>query len=571
MTAVHESTASDWLVCPGCRTLLYARRFRRHRQVCPDCGHHGALTGPERIEDLFDTGSARSWEPTATDVDPLEFVDSRPYPQRVAEARARTGLDEGVLCVRGAVAGRAVVAAVMDFRFLGGSLGSAVGERITVAAETALAERTPLLLVCASGGARMQEGVLALMQMAKTVQALRALDEAGVLTVSLVTDPTYGGVAASFATSCDVVIAEPGARLGFAGRRVVEQTIREELPEGFQTAEFLFERGMLDMIVPRAQLRTTLSRLLGAAAGDSPRPVRPSPLVTHPAALPARDPWESVRRARRLGRPTTLDYLTHVVEDFVELHGDRRHGDDPAIVAGFGRLDGRAVAIVGTQKGHDAAALAARGYGMSGPAGYRKAARVMTLAAKLGRPVVTLIDTAGAYPGVAAEEQGQALAIAESVGLMASLPVPVVAVVTGEGGSGGALALAVADRVLACANAVYSVISAEGCASILWKDAAQAPRAAAALQVDARALLRLGIVDGVLPEPDDGADSDHLVAARTLRDAVSSSLQALEGVTGDELVAARRARFRRYGAETARGAEPVELTDPDDAGIRESA
>lgn len=573
MTAARTDDTGDWLVCAGCRTLLYARRFRRHRQVCPDCGHHAPLTAPDRVADLFDEGTARTWEPTATDVDPLGFVDSRPYPQRVAEARARTGLDEGVLCVRGTIAGRTVVAAVMDFRFLGGSLGAAVGERITAAAEAALAERTPLLLVCASGGARMQEGVVALMQMAKTVAALQALDEAGVLTISLVTDPTYGGVAASFATLADVVIAEPGARLGFAGRRVIEQTIREELPEGFQTAEFLLAHGMLDLIVPRADLRATIGRLLGAASGGGPRPLRSSPLVTDPAALPERDPWEAVRLARRLGRPTTLDYLTHVVEDFVELHGDRRHGDDPAIVAGLGRLDGRPVAVVGTQKGHDAAALAARGYGMSGPAGYRKAARVMTLAAKLGLPVVTLIDTAGAYPGVAAEEQGQALAIAENIGLMASLPVPVVAVVTGEGGSGGALALAVADRVLACANAVYSVISAEGCASILWKDATQAPRAAAALQVDARALLRLGIVDGVLPEPGDGADPDHLVAARTLRDAVSAALQGLEGHDGGSLVASRRARFRAYGAETAVGAATTldaaptaEITD-----VRESA
>lgn len=572
MTAVPDDP-SDWLVCAGCRTLLYARRFRRHHQVCPDCGHHAPLTAPERIADLFDEGSARTWEPTGTDVDPLDFVDSKPYPQRVAEARARTGLDEGVLCVRGEIDGRAVVAAVMDFRFLGGSLGAAVGERITSAAEAALAERLPLLLVCASGGARMQEGVLALMQMAKTVAALRALDEAGVLTVSLVTDPTYGGVAASFATLCDVVVAEPGARLGFAGRRVIEQTIREELPEGFQTAEFLHARGMLDLIVPRAELRSTLGRLLGTATARSgPRPVRTSPLVTDPDELPERDPWECVRRARRLGRPTTLDYVSQVVEDFVELHGDRRHGEDPAIVAGLGRLDGRAVAVVGTQKGHDAAALAARGYGMSGPAGYRKAARVMTLAAKLGLPVVTLIDTAGAYPGVAAEEQGQALAIAENIGLMASLPVPVIAVVTGEGGSGGALALAVADRVLVCVNAVYSVISAEGCASILWKDPAQAPRAAAALQVDARALLRLGIVDGVLPEPGDGADTDHLVAARILRDAVSAGLEALEGTAGPALVAARRARFRAYGAETAVGADhTVTAVDHTPADVRESA
>lgn len=565
-------TDSDpgWLVCQGCRGPLYGKRYRRGGHVCPDCGWHGPLTAPQRLDALLDEGSERRWTPTAGDTDPLGFTDSKPYPQRVDEARARTGLDEGVLCARGEIGGRPVVAAVMDFRFLGGSLGSAVGEAVTSACEVALAERTPLLLVCASGGARMQEGVLALMQMAKTAQALAALDEAGILTVSLVTDPTYGGVAASFATLCDVIVAEPGARLGFAGRRVVEQTIREELPDGFQTAEFLLAHGTIDMIVPRVRLGSTLARLLASAAPvTGPRAVRPSPLVHDPDSLVECDPWEAVRRARRLGRPTTLDYISHLVEDFVELRGDRRGTDDPAIVAGLGRLDGRPVAVIGTQKGHTAAELTARGYGMPGPAGYRKAARAMELAAKLGLPVVTLIDTAGAYPGVAAEEQGQSVAIAENIRLMTGLPVPVVAVVTGEGGSGGALALAVPDRVLVLSNAVYSVISAEGCASILWKDAGQAPRAAAALRVDAPALLRLGIVDGVVPEPGEGADTDHLLAARALGASVTDCLRQLGGMTGPELVATRRSRFRAFGAETAAADSGTEERAP--LVVRESA
>ncbi|MFD7842812.1 acetyl-CoA carboxylase, carboxyltransferase subunit beta, partial [Nocardia sp. NPDC059764] len=518
----------EWVLCGGCGQMLYRKRFELAAQVCPACGCHGPLTAGERLATLCDAGSVRVLELAVTDTDPLGFTDTKPYPQRLRAAQEHTGSAEAVVCARGEIGGFAAILAVMDFRFLGGSLGTAVGEAITRAAEIALAERTPLILVTASGGARMQEGILALMQMAKTSQALRQLDEAGILTVGLITDPTFGGVAASFATLPDVIIAEPGARLGFAGRRVIEQTIGQSLPPEFQTAEFLLEHGVVDMIRPRAELPATLTRLLSVASRRPDAVVdsgsRTGALVTDAARLPERDAWECVRAARRFGRPTTLDYIGLVVDDFVELHGDRASADCPAIVAGPGRLAGIPIVVIGTQKGRSTTELAQRNFGMPNPSGYRKAARVMRLAAKLGLPVLTLIDTAGAYPGIEAEERAQAVAIAENLRLMAGLPIPVVAVVTGEGGSGGALALAVADRVLMSANAVYSVISAEGCASILWKTPAEAPRAAAALRVDARSLLELGVIDGVIEEPGAGAETDLLAAAEALRSAVIECL-----------------------------------------------
>lgn len=544
---------SDWVLCRACDAMVYAKRLRRGDSVCPECGHHHPLTAQERLDALLDSG----WSDIGLrmpDTDVLGFVDSRPYPDRLRDARRRTGLDEAVLCARGRIDGHPVVVAAMDFRFLGGSLGAAVGEAITRACEVAEAERTPLLLVSASGGARMQEGILALMQMAKTSQALRRLDEAGVLTLSLITDPTYGGVAASFATLCDVIVAEPGARLGFAGPRVIAQTIGETLPEGFQTAEYLLEHGIVDLIAPRAELRGTLTRLLAvgspATVRDEQAPVAdlPTPrevVVRDHEELPERHPWEAVRAARRFGRPTTLDYAGLLLEDFTELHGDRMAADCAAIVCGLGRLDGMPVVLLGTQKGRTPAELPLRNYGMPTPAGYRKAARVMRLAAKLGLPVVSLVDTSGAFPGVAAEEQGQAVAIAENLRLLSGLPVPVVAVVTGEGGSGGALALAVADEVLMCGDAVYSVITPEGCASILWKDAGSAPRAAEALRVDARSLLGLGVVDGVVPEVEHG---DHLAAAENLGAALIGSLVPLSRMDGASRIARRHERFRAFGA-----------------------
>lgn len=503
---------------------------------------------------LLDDGSAVPFEAPATVEDPIGFVDSRPYPDRLRQARERTGAAEAVTCVTASVMNHPVIAAVMDFRFLGGSLGVGVGERIVRACETALRTRTPLLLVTASGGARMQEGAYSLMQMAKTSQALAELDEAGVLTLSLVTNPTYGGVAASFATLTDVILAESGARIGFAGPRVIRQTIQQELPEGFQSAEFMRSRGFLDAVVPRSALRTVLGALLGVVRPDGVRLRAPEAvrLVRDPAELPERDPWEVVRLARHEARPTTLDYVYQLLDDFQELKGDRLSGDCPAVVGGVGRLGGRPIVLIGHQKGHDTAERISHNFGMALPEGYRKAGRLMRLAEKLGLPVVTLVDTPGAHPGVDAEERGQAWAIAENLRRMSGLKVPIVSVITGEGGSGGALALAVADRVLAFANAIYSVISPEGCAAILWKDRAEAPRAAAALRLDARELLRQGIVDAVVPEPGGGAHENPAAAADALRAALGATLHELARLNSRDLVERRRRRFRRYGNEDAR-------------------
>ncbi|MFD8478388.1 acetyl-CoA carboxylase, carboxyltransferase subunit beta [Kitasatospora sp. NPDC059673] len=548
----EQSEPADWVRCEGCAGLVYGRRYARTLQVCPDCGHHGRLTAPQRLAQLLDPGTAEPLGPVPALHDPLGFVDSRPYQDRLDEARDRTGLHEAVLVAAGQIEGQPCVAAVMDFRFLGGSLGCAVGALITQAATLALERRAPLVLVTASGGARMQEGVLSLMQMAKTAQAMAELDEAGILTVSVITDPTYGGVAASFATLADVILAEPGARMGFAGPRVIEQTTGEKLPDGFQTAEFLLAHGMVDDVVPRIGLRPVLGRLLGLRPAEAPRPPGdPTAILRAAHELTDRDPWQNVRLARHPERPSTLDYIRRLVDDFQELHGDRLTEDCPAIVAGTGRLAGTPVVLIGHHKGGtDLGERRRRRFGMAQPSGYRKANRLMRLAAKLGLPVVTMIDTPGANPGPEAETGGQAAAIAENLRLMARLPVPVVAVLIGEGGSGGALALAVADRVLVSANGIYSVISPEGCAAILWKDPQAAPTAAASLRLHPGDLLSLGVVDGIVPEPPEGAHQDHAAAADLLEAAVTEALRELIPWDPDRLRAARRARFHRYGADT---------------------
>ncbi|MEH0830544.1 acetyl-CoA carboxylase carboxyltransferase subunit alpha [Micromonospora sp. CPCC 205714] len=561
MTATAPREGELWSRCAGCASLLYRKRLRRNLDVCPECGEHTRLAAPERLRQLVDPGSFTPLPDRPAEVDPIDFVDVLPYPHRLSAARAGTGLAEAVVCGTATIGGLPCALAVMDFRFLGGSLGAAVGELITRAAERALEDAVPLVLVTASGGARMQEGALSLMQMATVSQAIAALREAGLLTVSVLTDPTYGGVAASFATNTDVLLAETGARMGFAGPRVIRQVTGRTLPEGFQTAAFLLRHGQVDMVVPRHALRGRLVALLAAArAGrrarcrpavprqEPPPAARPATVAAPPADAPPADAWQTVRLARHPGRPTTLDYLDSAFEGFVELHGDRLGSDCPAVVGGLARLDGRHLMVIGHQKGHTTGELVARNFGMASPAGHRKALRLMRLAARLGLPVVTLVDTPGADPGIGAEEQGQAAAIAENILSLSVLPTPVVAVITGEGGSGGALALAVADRVLMLQHAVYSVISPEGCAAILWPDRGAAPQAARALRLTTPDLCRLGVVDDLVPEPVPAAHHAPEAAARAQREAVLGNLLPLPDVPPATLVRRRRQRFRRFGA-----------------------
>ena len=258
-------------------------------------------------------------------------------------------------------------------------------------------------------------------------------------------------------------------------------------------------------------------------------------------------PWQRAQIARHPQRPYTLDYIALLFTDFIELHGDRGYGDDKAIVAGLGKFHGRPVAVIGHQKGRDTKQRLLRNFGQPKPEGYRKALRVMQLAAKYGRPILTLVDTQGAYPGIDAEERGQAEAIARNLREMARLPVPIIVTVTGEGGSGGALAIAVGDRVNIFENSFYSVISPEGCAAIMWRDAAKAETAATALKITAPDLKELGIIDEIVPEPDGGAHTDHEAAARILEQVLDRELVVLTNQPVKDLLAARYEKFRRMG------------------------
>jgi acetyl-CoA carboxylase carboxyl transferase subunit beta len=501
----------------------------------------------ERLRSLVDEGSFAEINEDLVSVDPLRFTDSQPYRQRVMAARERTGLTEAVLTGRAKIRGQEFVVAIVDFGFLGGSMGSVAGEKIALAFEHAVDRRLPIVTVVASGGARMQEGMLSLVQMAKTCAAAQRAHDAGILYISILTDPTTGGMYASYASQGDIILAEPRALIGFAGPRVIAGTTTQDRNEDAQrshTAEFLFRHGFVDEIVERPRLRDTLATLLRVARSAR----RETPEVKLPAteSQPSEieEAWDVVQIARRDDRPTALDYIRRVSPQFVELHGDRVYGDDPAVVAGLGEVGGRGVVLVGLERGHGD--VARRG-GKALPEGYRKALRLMQLAGRLGCPLVTFIDTPGAYLGIAAEERGLASALSECLAEMSVLPIPIVAVIIGEGGSGGALALGVADRILMQEHSVYSVIAPEGAAAILFRDPERAPEIAEALKLTAPDCVRLGVADALIPEPEGGAHTDPDFASAMLRDGVLWALHDLQGSSGRKLVDERYRKFRQMG------------------------
>ena len=536
-----------WIKCTACREVMLREDFEENHSVCLHCGHSYRINARERIAMTADEGSFEEMWTTLFGKDPISFPR---YDHRLSKLQEKTGMTEAVIVGRARIGSFPCMIGAMDSNFLMGSMGSAVGEKITRLFEKATEEKLPVVLFSASGGARMQEGIVSLMQMAKTSAAVERHHEAGLLYLSIMTDPTTGGVTASFASLGDIILTEPGTLIGFAGRRVIEGTIAQALPEDFQRAEFILKHGFMDMIVPRKEMRKTIAEILDLH-NVKVRDDRKTEGSSIPAVPRVHNMGsECLRIIRNRERPTLTDYLPMLFTDLKEMHGDRLAGDDAAMYTGIGRLNGKAVTVIGHRKGKGLLENQACNFGMPHPEGYRKALRAMKQAEKFGRPVITFIDTPGAYCGVAAEERGQGEAIARNLMEMMPLEIPVISVVIGEGGSGGALGIAVCDELAMTSNAIYSVISPRGFASLLWKDPTRESEAADTARITANDLKDMEICDVVLAEPEGGAHTDPEKMADTLfaylkdavgraeKDFAKNPAQALE---------ARYMRFRRIG------------------------
>ena len=557
--------------CNKCGAAIIAEDVKQGYYICPKCGGYFRVHAYRRIQMVIDDGTFEEWNQDLIGGNPVNY---KGYPEKVQALQEKTGLKEAVVTGKGKINGRDTVIAVCDGRFLMASMGWAVGEKITRAVERATEEKLPIIIFACSGGARMQEGITSLMQMAKTSAALERHSKAGLLYVSVLTEPTTGGVTASFAMLGDIILAEPGALIGFAGPRVIEQTLRQKLPKGFQRAEFLVEHGFVDDIVRRENLKETLGKILEihAVSWKTENRIRTDAAELHHADYPGSDSenltndkcdsdrgdsnpaginpyltaWDRVQISRKIDRPSGSDYIEALFTDFMEFHGDRNYGDDKAIIGGIAKFHGKPVTVIVQEKGTNTKENIAHNFGMPMPEGYRKALRLMKQAEKFHRPVICFVDTPGAFCGIEAEERGQGEAIARNLWELAGLKTPVLSIVTGEGGSGGALALAAGDQVWMLENSIYSILSPEGFASILWKDSTKAKEAAAVMKLTASDLYEKGIIEQVIPEPENLTPESMWQVAERLNDKICTFLQKYTSLSEEELLETRYARFRKF-------------------------
>ena len=556
--------------CNACKAAVFADEVKQNHYICPHCGNYFHVPAYRRIKMVVDRKSFTEWDVHMEEQNPLQY---KGYEEKIRSLREKTGLDEAVVTGKCTIKGTPTALGVCDCRFMMSSMGEVVGEKITRVFERATKERLPVILYICSGGARMQEGLVSLMQMAKTSMAIRKHSDAGLLYVPVLTDPTTGGVTASFAMLGDIILAEPGSLIGFAGPRVIEQTIGQKLPKGFQRAEFLLEHGFVDKIVEREEQRSVLADILKlhenkipdygqsdnsdmemkyksdnaesteTAVGDK----RESENTIWPEFIPSGNytPWEHVQLARAKTRPTGKDYIEALFDDFMEFHGDRHCGDDPAVIGGVAFFHGKPVTVLAQEKGEGTRENIARNFGMVSPEGYWKSLRLMQQAEKFHRPVICLVDTPGAFCGLEAEERGQGEAIAKNLYTLAGLTVPVLSIVIGEGGSGGALAFAVADEVWMLEHSVYSILSPEGFASILWKDSKKAKEAAAVMKLTAADLYQMGMIEHVIPEVEPVSRENINDAAAYLENGIEDFLGKYGKTEPEKLLEHRYERFRK--------------------------
>ncbi|NSG82600.1 acetyl-CoA carboxylase carboxyltransferase subunit beta [Blautia schinkii] len=541
--------------CNACKAAVFVDEVKQNHYICPHCGNYFHMPAYRRIKMIADRKSFVEWDAEMEEQNPLQY---RGYEEKLRALQEKTGLNEAVVTGKCTIKGISVALGVCDCRFMMSSMGEVVGEKITRVFERATEEKLPVILYICSGGARMQEGLVSLMQMAKTSMALRKHSDAGLLYVPVLTDPTTGGVTASFAMLGDIILAEPKALIGFAGPRVIEQTIGQKLPKGFQKAEFLLEHGFIDKIVERDDQRIVLADILklheNKGQNSSTSKVAESHIsdksngnTVWPKFIPSGSftPWEHVQLARAKTRPTGKDYIEALFDDFIEFHGDRHCGDDAAVIGGVAFFHGHPVTVLAQEKGEGTKENIARNFGMVSPEGYWKSLRLMQQAEKFHRPVICLVDTPGAFCGLEAEERGQGEAIAKNLYTLAGLTVPVLSIVIGEGGSGGALAFAVSDEVWMLEHSVYSILSPEGFASILWKDSKKAKEAAEVMKLTAADLCEMGMIEHVIPETEPVSRENMEDVAGCLENGIADFLEKYSGKEPEELLEHRYQRFRK--------------------------
>ncbi len=534
-------------------------------RVCPHCRFHYNIGARDRIDALTDVGSFEETHRWIESLDPLVFSPRLSYQVRILRDQTRTGLMDAAVGGTAEIGGISCAVVVIDFGFLGGSMGLVVGEKVARIFELATRQRLPVVAIATSGGARIQEGVLSLTQMAKTIAAARSLRNRGLPLISVLGNPSTGQILASFASAADIRIGEPNAHIGFSPLGVLREVEDEPDVTAKTNAETLLASGHLDRVVDRELQRNELATLLQMFSTAS----QPRSKTTRTDSLysPSRsDAWRSVQLARRPDRPRSRDYIASALRNFVELHGDRVSGEADEVVVGLAYLGAQPVMVIAQQRSvdhehedpkynaEDSIASFTNVYGHAElnrggttATGFRKARRAARMAADFRLPVVAFIDTPGPAIGISQELSGLAGEISETIDLMLQLETPVISVLIGEGGGEAALAFGISDRLLMLEHAIYTPISPESGAETELRDRTRAPEIARSLRLTSFDAMRLGIVDRVIEEPEEGAHTNPTAAARILRSALINELSALAHRHRRSLARRRRRRFRHIG------------------------
>ncbi|CUV02039.1 Acetyl-coenzyme A carboxyl transferase alpha chain [hydrothermal vent metagenome] len=513
-------------------------------RVCPFCRFHYTVTARERIELLVDKETFKETYKYVKTVEPLSFSRRNRYRKFLEQDQNRTGLTEAAVAGKCRIGDVETMLIVLDFGFMGGTMGSVVGEKVSMAFENAARRGIPAVAVVSGGGVRIQEGVLSLMQMAKTVTAANRLRDGEVPFIVVLANPSTGQAYASFANLADVILAEPGSLIGLSPLRTLREVSKTPLPLDAHTAEAHVGHGLLDNVVDRENLQPRIASILQIlTAQKHAKSNHKNLLKSEPEECDEVEPWEAMTAARNSERPQASSYFRSILDPFIELRGDRLNSDDRSVVTGIGFMDGLAVAVIGQQR---RTLDEGERYHVF-PDGLRKAQRLIDLASRFKLPLVTLIDTQGADPGLEAEEQGIGNAIARTLSSMLTVPTPMVSVVIGEGGSEGALALGLSDRILMQQFAIYSPISVNHTLGAAHHDHMLDREAAEALMLTAHDCLELGIADEVVPEPDGGSHVDPHEASAVLQTAILTNIFQLSKMSEGKLLKKRYKKFRRMG------------------------
>ena len=513
-------------------------------RVCPFCRFHYTVTARERIELLVDKETFKETYKYVKTVEPLSFSRRNRYRKFLEQDQNRTGLTEAAVAGKCRIGDVETMLIVLDFGFMGGTMGSVVGEKVSMAFENAARRGIPAVAVVSGGGVRIQEGVLSLMQMAKTVTAANRLRDGEVPFIVVLANPSTGQAYASFANLADVILAEPGSLIGLSPLRTLREVSKTPLPLDAHTAEAHVGHGLLDNVVDRENLQPRIASILQIlTAQKHGKSNHKNLLKSEPEECDEVEPWEAMTAARNSERPQASSYFRSILDPFIELRGDRLNSDDRSVITGIGFMDGLAVAVIGQQR---RTLDEGERYHVF-PDGLRKAQRLIDLACRFKLPLVTLIDTQGADPGLEAEEQGIGNAIARTLSSMLTVPTPMVSVVIGEGGSEGALALGLSDRILMQQFAIYSPISVNHTLGAAHHDHMLDREAAEALMLTAHDCLELGIADEVVPEPDGGSHVDPHEASAVLQTAILTNIFQLSKMSEGKLLKRRYKKFRRMG------------------------